>query len=150
MPRGGRLGGRGGDGTAPGPSSILGPAGRWATRIRAAAEEATRPPHGESRGSGPGSRGAPEGARLGGAARAGGGPGVLGRQRPGTTLGALALSAEPPAVQGRPGAPARRCCDGKGPQGQRGCSISAPENQGEAEKPLDFIARMLALVREST
>lgn len=43
--------------------------------------------------------GAPEAAWLRGAARADGGPGVLGQQRSGTTLGAPAPSPEPPAVQ---------------------------------------------------
>lgn len=48
-------------------------------------------------GQGPG-LGAPEAAWHRGAARADGGPGVLGHQRPGTTLGAPAPSPEPPAV----------------------------------------------------
>lgn len=43
--------------------------------------------------------GVPEAAWLRGAARVGGGPGVLGRQCSGTTLGAPAPSPEPPAVQ---------------------------------------------------
>lgn len=100
--------------------AVLGPVGRWATRSRAAAEEATRPPHGESRGRG-WSRGrvgrgvCPQQPRAGGAVRG------LGPTRQSTAVAFLGLlpSGRPsrgPASRlrprgrgaGRPGAPRPR------------------------------------------
>lgn len=96
------------------PSS--GRAGRWATRSRAAAEEAARPPHGESRGSGPGSRD-PRGCLAPG--RSAGGrrarcpwPSALWDH----PRNPCPLSRVSCGAAGRPDAPAWWCCDGKGPR----------------------------------
>lgn len=121
--RGRRLDGRECDGTAPRLSPILGRAGRWATGSRAAAEEAARPPHGESRGSGPGSRDArgclaPGRSASGRRARCPW-PSVLWDDprspRP--------LSRAACGAAGRPDAPAPWCCDGKGPRDARAAAF---------------------------
>lgn len=68
--------------------------------------------------------GTPEATWLRGAARAERGPGVLGRQCSGTTLGAPAPSLEPPAVQRAGRMPLLRwCCDGKGPRDTRAAAF---------------------------
>lgn len=129
------------------PSSGLQVAGRPAAGRRPRRQRDLRTVRAGGRGSG--SRGRPKVPGSGGAARAGGGPGVLGRQRSGATLGAP--SPEPPAVQraGRTPLPGG-AVTGIGAAGRRGCSLPAPGNQGEAEEPSDFKARMLELEREST
>ena len=71
--RGRRRDRRGCDGWPLASPAVLGPVGRWATHSRAAAEEAARPPHGESQG-----RGESPGAKSG--------AGDEGRRAPTATL----------------------------------------------------------------